>query len=412
MKNVKTILLVLLVLTISPLAEESPLARVVVVETANLERETEYIEFALQTTADWHRRHLRLNAINEVTGEVIPAQIFNLLQPAGENILLCSVIIPLYLQSGETKNLLLTAVSVTESEKTLSSDLKISGEGLELHIENEYYLADLTKNSQMEPQSHESGQIRELLIKMGFNQLLTNAEDRLHWAPNFKRPELEFYTTIAHWEKPGKFIVDQGRYLIRTLRQDLAPDHPEILLTAVYKFYAAVPYFRFYSEMSFLNDLWLELLRNDEMTTDNMFTHVAFQRPGGEIVDVQFENRYELLEKQPIENEAAWICFYNADKGFAFGSIHLRYDNSNKFGEASPMYSPHTQIGEWMDRKYWNRRLIHDHLTFVPQGSRYAEENAYLVFKIGETDRFETIKYWAERLRQPVEIQVIPLTLK
>jgi hypothetical protein len=248
---------------------------------------------------------------------------------------------------------------------------------------------------------------------MGFDQLLSNAEDRLHWAPNFKRPELEFYTTIAHWEKPRKYSVDRGNYLIRTLRQDLAPDHPEILLTAVYKFYANMPYFKFYSEMNFVNDLGVELLRNDEMTMDSIFTHLAFQRPDGRLVDVEFAQRYQLLKKQPIENDAPWICFYNAAFGFAFGSIRLKYDNSNEFGEPSPVYLPHTQIGEWLGGiKYWNRRLVHDHLTFIPRGSRYAEENAYLVFKIGKKDRFEEIKYRAERLRRPVRVRVIPITIK
>ena len=156
-----------------------------------------------------------------------------------------------------------------------------------------------------------------------------------------------------------------------------------------------------------VQDVWLELLRNDEMTMDSMFTHLAFQRPAGEIVDVAFSERKGLLQNQPIENKSPWICFYNRDKGFAFGSIRLRYNNSNQFGEPSPTYQPHTQIGEWLGGiKYWNRRLIHDHLTFVPRGSRYIEENAYLVFRIGQKDRFETIKYWVDRLHHPLKVKV------
>ena len=69
-------------------------------------------------------------------------------------------------------------------------------------------------------------------------------------------------------------------------RQDAAPDHPEISLTAVYRFYEKLPYFKFYSEMQIVEEVWLELLRNDEMTMDSMFTDLAFQRPAGEIVDV------------------------------------------------------------------------------------------------------------------------------
>jgi hypothetical protein len=243
---------------------------------------------------------------------------------------------------------------------------------------------------------------------MGFNQLLTNVEDRLHWAPNFKRPELEWYTTIAHWDSPSRYDLQKGPYLIQTIRQDSAPDHPEISLTAVYQFYNNLPYFKFYSEMQMVKDVWLELLRNDEMTMDSMFTHLAFQRPAGEIVDVAFSERYDLLKNQPIEDNSPWLCFYNIEKGFAFGSIRIRYDNTNQYGQRSPTYLAHTQIGEWLGGiTYWNRRLIHDHLTFVPKGSRYIEENAYLVFKIGQQDRFETIKYWSDRLRHPLEVKVL-----
>jgi hypothetical protein len=229
----------------------------------------------------------------------------------------------------------------------------------------------------------------------------------VHWAPNFKKPELEWYTTIAHWDSPAVYDLQNGPYMVQTIRQDLAPDHPEIFLTAVYQFYENMPYFKFYSKMQMVENVWLELLRNDEMTMDSMFTHLAFQRPEGTIIDVAFENRAHILQNRPIENDSPWICFYNEEKGFAFGSIRIRYDNVNQFGQPSPVYQPHTQIGEWLGGiKYWNRRLIHDQLTFVPKGSRYIEENAYLVFRIDPEDRFRAIKYWSDRLHHPLEVEV------
>jgi hypothetical protein len=242
---------------------------------------------------------------------------------------------------------------------------------------------------------------------MGFDQLLKNVEDRLHWAPNFKRPELEYYTTIAHWQLPKINEIRTGPYQISTLRQDLAPDHPEILLTARYRFYAGLPYFRFYSGMEMKDNVSLELLRNDEMAMDSMFTHMAFERPNGEIIDVSFSERYDLLKKHPIENESPWLCFYNLDKGFAFGSIRIKYNNTDITGGDSPTFQAHTQIGEWLKGvKYWNRRLIHDHLTFIPKGSYYREDNAYIVFRINDNDKLQDIRYWAERIRQPLQVNI------
>jgi len=388
------------------MAQVNILAKVVLTETAGLSRETEYIEIPLQISpAIPETQEMTVFAFDERSGEKIFCQVIREQDSPDKRFSLIRVVFPVSLAANATKTY---SLQRGQAGSRPESDLRMEGEGLELKIENEFYKADLTKRPEPEPKIYSSGQLQELLIKMGYNQLLTNAEDRIHWAPNFKREELEYYTTIAHWDNPRHYTLKAGDYLIRTIRQDLAPDHPEIILTAVYRFYARVPYFKFYSEMAFIEDLPLELLRNDEMTTDSMFTHLAFRRTDDKVVELPMEERKPFLDREPIEDDVVWVCFYNIDHGYAFGSIRLLYDNRNTYGEPSPTYSPHTQIGAWLDRRYWNRRLIHDHLTLVPKGSRYAEENAYLVFKIGEADRFETIKYWAERLRQPVEVRVFP----
>jgi hypothetical protein len=386
-------------------ADNKVLATITVSEKSGFSRTVEYIDYPIQISSNGNINFIPgLILENLQNNEKIACEISKKTQVNNGRLKILQIIFPIAIEANQKKVFLL---KIADKDKSVKSDLKVEGKGFDLIIENKFYRADLSKNITVEPQSHESGQIRELLIKMEFDQLLTNVEDRLHWAPNFKRPELEWYTTIAHWDSPAVNDLQKGPYLIKTLRQDLAPDHPEISLTAVYQFYEDLPYFKFYSEMQMVDDVWLELLRNDEMTMDSMFTHLAFQRPSGQIVDVAFADRFDLLQDNPIENKSLWICFYNIDKGFAFGSIRIRYDNSNQYGHASPTYQPHTQIGEWLGGiKYWNRRLIHDHLTFVPKGSRYIEENAYLVFKIGQKDKFKAIKYWTDRLHHPLEIEV------
>nr|HQU73919.1 hypothetical protein [Calditrichia bacterium] len=252
-----------------------------------------------------------------------------------------------------------------------------------------------------------SGQIRELHLKLGINQLLTNAEDHLHWAPNFHRPELDYYRTIAAWDPPAQSRTETGPYLIRTEREGPAPFHPEIRLSAVYRFLDGLPYFVFSSEMAFEEDLALDLLRNDEMTMDSMFTDLSFERPDGTVVTVPLAERYDLLKKAPIENESPWLCFFNRQQGFAFGSIRLQYDIRNRAGHPSPVFAPHTQIGEWLHGiTYWNRRLVHDQLMVIPRGSRYREQNAYLVFRVGPDGSAEAIRAAARRLRQPLRIEL------
>jgi hypothetical protein len=246
-----------------------------------------------------------------------------------------------------------------------------------------------------------------LLVKCGINQLITNVEDRVHWAPNFDRPEIEWYTTIAHWDFPEKYHLEQGPYLVRTLRKDHAPEHPEIMLSASYSFYSGLPYFKFYSQMEVREGLWLQLLRNDEMAMDSMFTHLAFERPDGSVVDIPFSDMHQLIDNNPIENESPWLCFYNKEKEFALGSIRILYDNTNIYGDESTVYNPHTQIGEWLKGiKYWNRRLIDNHLTYVSAGNCYREQNAYLVFKTAGENHLQYIRQWAARLRNPLQVDL------
>jgi hypothetical protein len=214
---------------------------------------------------------------------------------------------------------------------------------------------------------------------------------------------MEGYETIARWDNPNVNNIYSGPYMIMTERQDVAPEHAEILLSARYKFYSNKPFFKFYSSMEIKKDLWLSLLRNDEMTMDSLFTHVAFQNQNDDIIDVPFNKRDDYLKLRPIANQDPWLCFYNDIKGYAFGSIRIKYDIDNRFGNVSPTSLPHTKISNGTGGgKYWNRRLIDEHNTFVPRGSKYIEENAYIVFKISKNNKFKNIKYWAVRLRNPV----------
>ncbi|MFC1785055.1 hypothetical protein ACFL0J_05435 [Candidatus Neomarinimicrobiota bacterium] len=300
-------------------------------------------------------------------------------------------------------------INVSESNDRTSGtpyNIKLTGEKTEIIVENDFYIADLRANEKDEEKSFHSGQITDLTIKLGFNKLLTNRDDRIHWAPNFKRPEIEYYKTIAHWNNPKEQWNNTGEYLIRTWRKDGAPSHPEIMLSAEYSFFAGKPYFLFNSNMEIINDVMLEWLRNDEMTMDTMFTNLAFKRKTGEIIDIPIAERGEILEKSPIAVDDPWLCFYNKDIGYGFGSIRLDYDISNMEGNASPTGVNYTSIAEWENRTtYWNRRIIYNELTDVAKGSKYIEKNAYIVFDINQGEHLEAINKWSELLMYPLIVK-------
>lgn len=372
-------------------------------ESAGIDRDLEYVNFHIQLeTNESNFRDLQIIAKNLQNGEVIPCQVFNK-ESFSKNLVLMNVIFPISINANEIETYILI---LSQDELDIETDLILNGKGFEIIVENKYYKADLTQSFRTEAKSNSSGQLNELMIKMGFDKLLLRTENRMHWAPNFQKGGIEYYETIAGWENPKNYQLDTGAYLIYTHRKDIAPKHPEILLTANYYFYSGLPYFRFFSSMDIVEDVSLLLLRNDEMTMDSLFTHIAYQNNSGEIIDLPFSERYNELKKRPIENDSPWLCFYNDDEGYAFGSIRIMYDNTNQKGMLSPTYFPHTKISDGAEGgKYWNRRLIDEKLIFVPEGSLYVEENAYLVFEISKENKFKEIEHWAKILLNPLGVK-------
>ena len=394
--------LLLIVVSDALVAQPQESAHVTVTEPVGLSRADEVITFPLQL----EQEQSALVAIDRSNGDTIYCQVLqnHLPETTLDSVLQVEVAFPVRIAANETRQFDLI---LTRNKKEPPTDLTVQGSGTELVIENNYFRADLTRSAENAVKDHASGQLRELHLK-NHDTVLKRGENRIHWAPTFGKRGVEYYKTIATWDNPEQTSVQAGPYLVRTIRSDTGPDHPEIQVTAQYQFYGNLPYFTFYSEMVFQEGAWIHLLRNDEMTMDSLFTHVAFRRKNGEVVDLPFSERYDLLQDHPIANDDPWLCFYHSELGYAFGGIRLQYDNTNTYGSASPMENPHTHVSDGAGGgKYWNRRLIYDDWLHVPEGSRYREKNAYIVFSTDERERFQTIEYYAERLRNPLDVRII-----
>ncbi|MFN2128031.1 MAG: hypothetical protein ACK2TU_09260, partial [Anaerolineales bacterium] len=301
------------------------------------------------------------------------------------------------LASGKTVHTCLFPVSVdanaTKTYEVLLGEgelypeqLTLEGDIPNVKIENKYFIADLTDIKATPENGLGSGQLAGLVLKQFNNQLLERFHINMHWAPNFQREGPE-YKTFGHILNPDSASSIKGPYYISIYKSGHVDGYEQIKVTCKYQFYAGLPYFIFSSTIEMVDDIELWLLRNDEMTMDSLFTHVMYLQPDGKmgVGELYTKEDIEALEKDPIKDDAPWVCFFNSKSGFGFGSIRLEYDNTNTNGQESPLYEPHTKITVSVNNgRYWNRRLINDHNTLIPAGSRYAEKNAYLVFKVNK----------------------------
>ena len=181
----KILLILTALLSFTALAGGDTLAVVRVAETAGLVRELVYIEIPLQTGHP--------GIISGKTGILARSagcaawacQLDEMRVFAEPSAAQLRVVFPLSLAADETKTVWLIA---GDAAAALTGELRLAGTGTELQIENAFYRADLTRSADSEGKNHASGQLRELLLKQGFDVRLFRGENRMH--SNWRRPKV------------------------------------------------------------------------------------------------------------------------------------------------------------------------------------------------------------------------------
>lgn len=323
---------------------------------------------------------------------------------------LIQCLFPITINAEETKRYQIILSKYTKP----STDLKIDGEGLELRIENNHYVADLTSKKATEENGIGAGQLSSLSLKLFENLQLERSNINMHWAPSFQKKGLD-YKTMAHLRNNDSVSVDKGPYQISTYRSGKVEGYEEIQLEGQYQFYAGLPYFIFSSSMTMVDDVVLTMLRNDEMTMDSLFTHAMFPLPNGDVKTVSLydapplTSHYSIkeLRKTPIDANTDWFCFYSDSLKYGFGSIRLAYDYANSSGDQSPMIDPETRVSyAAKGGRYWDRRFVfskNDSLS-LPKRSRYYEKNAYVIFQVNSENPSEGIVELFNQLTHPVRV--------
>jgi hypothetical protein len=297
-------------------------------------------------------------------------------------------------------------IGARESKVVSTDDLRPS-DRLEVHftdpvgfqVENSVYLADLSKRI-LSGNIEDSGVLRGLVFKQ-FGVRLARDQNRMHWAPSFQREGARSYTSIATWHPVQKARREQMPGVLTFTRDGHHEAYPEIGLHTEYRFFAHAPYFLFHSTMTIEKPIAMYWLRNQEMTMDGFFTHVAWRGEDGKPVIVDFEQRKPILEKKPLAADIPWVAFLNRDKGYGYGAIVLDY-KATKTANAQTSINDGARGG-----RYWDRRLINQVATPLAAGERYEERTAYLLFRCEGSEPMREFLEWEKRIRNPVRVEAV-----
>jgi hypothetical protein len=258
-------------------------------------------------------------------------------------------------------------------------------------IENEYFIADLSHRT-IQGKEEDSGTLRALTYKQ-FGVTLLRTRNRMHWAPNLQREGASSYRGIGTWHPVQEFREErQGETYIHR-REGYLAEYPEVKIEAEYRFFAKVPYFLFWSRLTVEKPLVVTLLRNNEMTMDQFFTHLAWPGRNDRQHITTFDERKPLLEKEPIAPDAPWLVFLNLEKGYGYGFVMLDY-------QATRSANPDIGISDGAENgKYWSRHIIVREPTRIEPGDRFEERTAYVLFRCTKDQPLREFFQWQKQIQ-------------
>lgn len=259
-------------------------------------------------------------------------------------------------------------------------------------FENPFYIADLTSR-QVRGATEDNGTLRGLVFK-DFNLRIQRSSNRMHWAPSMQRSGARGYSSIGIWNPVQKHSKTENKQMVRLTRSGYIQDYPEIHLFAEYDFLKDAPYFLFRSTMTVEKPIDMYWLRNQEMTMDHIFTHVAWPGPDGKPVVVDFDARKPVLAAKPLAVDIPWVAFVNLEKGYGYGAVTLRH-------KATKLAKSMMSINDGVDppARYWDRRLINQADTRLEPGDKFEEETAYVLFKVSKDAPVKEFLEWEKKIR-------------
>lgn len=276
-----------------------------------------------------------------------------------------------------------------------STDLKVSGEGYALDIENEHFAARL---------SRQMGQLERLNYKWLHGlELFAGGEGHgeppnIDWAHDYLASNGFQKFRVTNWASCPNYEVVRGPLCVKVRRWGFphSPAHPlftpsRMHIDVTYTFYAGQPWFRKVGSMDMVQDFELHYLRDDEW----VFSGYSFD----ESLWMDREGRLHEGSVPPEHQDDLWgVGFYHGKSRQMFFALWLEhyaenFDGLHHAGAPELDYRQHGQL--------WSRWAARDNPQFK-EGASLNQHNAYLTGMFLEETGAADIELLRQKLLHPL----------
>jgi hypothetical protein len=217
-------------------------------EKAGIKRNAEPVEVLLAFRSEQVTslaREIRVAEISNGQIKEVTSQVYGVVRRGAER--LCKVMFLADNQGGEKRNYLVFFGNPDAELPEYTSDLKVSGEGYHLKIENQYFIASLSK---------QTGQLERMLIKREHGvELYAGGPGHgetpcIDWAHDYVSEDNFMKVRIQYWGECPDYEIVRGPIctIVRRWGFPHSALHPvynpsRLNIDIEYRFYAGLPFF-------------------------------------------------------------------------------------------------------------------------------------------------------------------------
>lgn len=365
-------------------------------EKAGIKRNAEPVEVLLafrseQVTA--LAREIRVAEISNGQIKEVTSQVYGVVRRGAER--LCKVMFLADNQGGEKRNYLVFYGNPDAELPEYTSDLKVSGEGYHLKIENQYFIASLSK---------QTGQLERMLIKREHGvELYAGGPGHgetpcIDWAHDYVSEDNFMKVRIQYWGECPDYEIVRGPIctIVRRWGFPHSALHPvynpsRLNIDIEYRFYAGLPFFHKFGKMKAVKQFISTALRDDEW----VFTGQPFT--GSLWMGADEKLKFGEIDEANKHSVKAF-GYYNKDSKDSFIGLYLEHSAEEipKF-----LHAGHSLLYYNWHGTTWSRYPL-ERNQLVPEGAVLHQKNAYVTVGFTEADGPSKIEALRKELLAPL----------